>query len=153
MFSLLKDAAPPDAPMLSLPLPTHKADVVAAEQLVAAGMPAVEPMLGPLLEWFQDYNWPVAQVLALLFEGMGSEVVPHLQRVLGSDDEVWKYWLVTVILPRLAPAARQALRPELERIARRPTDGERREEVWLEVQSYLEAEHMPRPSPAGGLPG
>jgi hypothetical protein len=138
MFSLLKDAAPPDSPMLSLPLPTHKADVVAAEQLVTAGMPAVEPVLGSLLEWFQDFNWPVAQELAPLFEGMGVEVVPHLQRILGSDDEVWKYWLVTVILPRLAPAAQFALRPELDRIAQHPTDGEHREEVWLEVQSYLE---------------
>jgi hypothetical protein len=145
MFSLLKDAAPPDSPMLSLPLPTHKADVVAAEQLVAAGMPAVEPMLGPLLEWFQDYNWPVAQVLAPLFEGMGSEAVPHIQCVLGSDDEVWKYWLVTVILPRLSPAAQRALRPELERIAQRPTDGERREEVWLEVQGYLDAARTAQP--------
>jgi hypothetical protein len=131
--------------MSTLPLPTHKADVVAAEQLVAAGMPTVEPVLGSLLEWFQDFNWPVARALAPLFEGMGPEVVPHIQRVLGSDDEVWKYWLVTVILPRLSPAAQLALRPELERIAQHPTDGERREEVWLEAQSYLEADRTDQP--------
>ena len=52
------------ADLLSM-LPTHKADVSRAEALVVLGYPGVAPVLPVLMDWMQDPEWPVAQVLEL----------------------------------------------------------------------------------------
>lgn len=118
-------------------LPAHKCDLVAAEKIVTMGMPAIEPILGGILEWFQDYNWPVAKVLERVFYGMGVEVVPHIKRVFESDDDVWKYWIIVSVLPKLSTEAQTALREDVLRITEFPTKGEVEEEVVKEAIDYL----------------
>jgi len=122
---------------MKIELPQHKHDVEAAELIVAVGMPEVEPLLGGILEWLQDYNWPVASILAPLFDQMGEEVVPHIRLILDSDDDLWKYWMVVIVLPKLSRGAQELLRPDIERIANHPSDGEVKEEVQLEAVDYL----------------
>lgn len=104
-------------------VPRHKQDMSRAEAAVAAGWPAVSPVLPDLLGWLQDYNWPVAHVLAPFLATTGLSALPHLERILESDDPIWKYWILScVVAPQ--PEVVAALRLELERIALRPTDGE-----------------------------
>src|SRR5688500_18615540 len=45
-------------------VPRNKHDRKRAAAAIAAGYPAVAPVLPEMLEWLQDMNWPVAQDLA-----------------------------------------------------------------------------------------
>lgn len=109
-------------------VPQHKADVARAEAAVEAGWPAVSIVLSDLLEWLQDYNWPVAHVLAPFLATIGLPALPHIKRILESDDDTWKYWiLLCVVAPR--PELVAALRDELAIIVHRRTNGEEAEGV------------------------
>ena len=101
-------------------------------------MPSIEPLLGGLLEWFQDYNWPVARALEPVLNQLGEEVVPHVRDVFESDDHTWKYWMIVVVIPKLTDAAQEKLRPDIVRMADKPAAGEVAEEVQLEAMEYLE---------------
>jgi len=101
-------------------VPRGKWDLARAEEAVAAGYPAVDPILPELLEWLQDYNWPVAHVLVPFLASIGIPLVPHVRHVLDTDDEIWKYWVVSIIMGESNEVA-AAFRDELERLARSPT--------------------------------
>jgi hypothetical protein len=109
-------------------LPIDKMDTEAASKVVALGFPVVEPVLPQLLEWLQDMNWPVAQVFQPFLASIGAPLASHIRAVLATDDDVWKYWVVQGVVGNSAELV-HALRPELERLARSPTDGEAEEGV------------------------
>ena len=83
-------------------VPRHKSDLEWADTAVGAGYPAVDPILGELLEWLQDYNWPVAHVLAPFLSGIGPvpSIVEHIRTILASDDNIWKYYLLSTVVSR-----------------------------------------------------
>lgn len=103
-------------------IPQDKLDTDRAEQVVAAGYPAVEPILPELLEWIQDCNWPVAQVIAPFLATIGMPLLPHIRAVLATDDVMWKYWVFYLI--KNSPDLTAALREDLERYANSPTPEE-----------------------------
>lgn len=118
-------------------LPDDKLDTASAEQLVALGFPAIEPVLPQLFEWMQDFNWPVAQVLQHVLANIGAPLAPHVRKVLSQDDEIWKYWVLHCIV-RESKELAQALRPDLERLVSSPTASEKIEEVDLVATEILE---------------
>lgn len=103
-------------------MPTDKFDTSTAEALVASG-DAADP---ELLEWVQDLNWPVARVLAPFLASAGGIVAPGIRRVLESNDETWKWSLISGVVANSKELI-ALLRPELNRIANAPTFGERAE--------------------------
>lgn len=107
------------------------------EAVVTAGYPAVAPILPELLEWLQDCNWPVSRVLAPFLASIGSPLIPHIQRILDTDDEIWKYWMISVIMRDSFELA-SAFRDELERLVLSPTECEAREELNEVAQEVLE---------------
>ncbi len=109
-------------------IPENKHDLERANAAVAAGFPIVQPILAELLEWVQDFNWPVARVLAPFLAAIGLPITSHVRAVLEGNDEVWKYWVVSTILGPSRPLA-EAFRAELERLASTPTVSEASEEV------------------------
>ena len=109
-------------------LPVDKTDAAAASKVVAIGFPSVEPVLPRLLEWLQDMNWPVAQILQPFLASIGPPLAPHIRAVLATDDDVWKYWVIQGVVGKSTELA-QVLKPELERLAHSPTDGEIEEGV------------------------
>ncbi len=111
-----------------LAIPQDKHDIERAEKAIQAGYPAVAPTLPRLLEWVQDMNWPVAQILAPFLASIGSPLIPHIQQIFKTDDEVWKYWIISRILME-SPELATALRAEVERIAYSPTQSEAEEEL------------------------
>ncbi|GAA0766519.1 DUF5071 domain-containing protein [Ideonella azotifigens] len=113
---------------LENPLPRHKSDLFAAEAAVRLGWPSVKPMAMQLLMWLQDINWPVAQVLAPFFERIGADLAPHVGQILQTQDDVWKYYVISAVVARSKPLA-EALEGELRRIVQCPTDSEHTEEV------------------------
>lgn len=118
-------------------VPQHKADLERARAAVAAGYPAVEPVLGALLEWLQDANWPVAHELIPFLRAIGEPLVPHIQHVLQSDDLIWKYWVIGLVVPALPAHVAAVFRPELERLSARPEPAERLEELDQAARSVL----------------
>ena len=81
-----------------------------------------------LLEWLQDINWPVAQVLAPFFATVGADLAPYVRPVLQSQDDVWKYHIIESVVGR-SMSLTQALESELRRIVQSPTQTEHAEEV------------------------
>jgi len=118
-------------------VPTNKADIERARAAVEAGYPAVEPILGELVQWLRDYNWPVAHVLAPFLASLGAPLVPHVWQVLRSQDDVWKYWIITLLLSAFPEAIAVEFRPELERLSHAPQAHEKAEELDEQARSVL----------------
>lgn len=109
-------------------VPRDKHDHKSANRAIAAGYPAVEPVLWHLLKWIQDMNWPVAQTLAPFLASIGKPLVPHIKRVFETEDEIWKYWIMGVIF-LTSPEIAAEFRDELKRIVYTPTESELTEEL------------------------
>jgi len=120
-------------------VPAHKLDIARAEAAVAAGYPAVAPLLPALLEWLQDMNWPVAQVLAPFLAGIGAPLETEIRVILGTTDFVWKYWIIQNVIAE-SPELRHLFRSELERLATWPSAQERSEELNEVAREALRAE-------------
>ena len=104
-------------------IPKGKSDVETARAAVEAGYPKVAPILPQLFVWMQDFNWPVAHVLAPFFVSIGAPILVEIRRVLGTDDGMWKYWAL-MIAESLPSHVRVELRPDLLRIVEQPTPDE-----------------------------
>ena len=117
-------------------IPQNKFDTERANQVVAAGYPAIEPILPDLLEWIQDCNWPVAQVLAPFLGTIGAPLIPHIRKILATDDNMWKYWALTYLVQN-SPDVAAELREELQRYADSPTPGEAAEGLNEIAQNIL----------------
>lgn len=127
---LANDLASPSRTQLKLYslLPKSKIDTEAAEALVELGFPAVAPILPELLEWLQDINWPVAQVLAPFLARIGAPLKPYIKKILETDDGTWKYWVLINIVAE-SRELQDLLAVELDHIAHAPKSDEKLEEV------------------------
>ena len=105
-------------------VPKSKRDPAAVANAETLGFPALNPIIGDLLKWVQDINWPIAPRVAILLRSAGPEIVPHVLEVLRGDDTVWKCWVLSHIVGYLPADLWQALRSDVERIAHHPTHEE-----------------------------
>jgi hypothetical protein len=104
-------------------IPRDKFDTARAEEVVAAGYPAVAPIIPELLEWIRDCNWPVARIIAPFLATIGAPLIPHIRTILETDDNVWKYWALSYLVQG-SPDVAAALRRDLLRCANSPTPDE-----------------------------
>ena len=109
-------------------IPKTKFDLDAAEQAVKAGYPAVEPVLNDLIEWLQDYNWPVAHILAPFLASIGLPLIPYIDKVFSTDDETWKYWMIVCLIGQNEDLF-QHYQTSLIRIGYSPTEIEKENEL------------------------
>jgi hypothetical protein len=119
-------------------IPATKHDMEKASALVQLGFPVVEPVIPQILEWLQDLNWPVVAVFRPFLVSIGEPLAPYVRTVLAGDDDIWKYNLLSIVVER-SPRLARNLRPELERIAAAPSEGESAEEVDDVALEILEA--------------
>jgi Domain of unknown function (DUF5071) len=107
-------------------VPLSKGDVQRAEAAAAAGYPAVEPILGDLMVWLQDYNWPVAHVLAPFLRGIGpvDPLVAIVRAILDGDDSVWKYHVLYQVVDGWDARGIARIASQLERLAGTPDAGD-----------------------------
>lgn len=118
-------------------IPKGKADLDRARAAVQAGYPAVAPILPGLAAWLKDYNWPVAHILAPFLASIGAPMAPHIWHVLNSDDAVWKYWILQLLIPFLSEDVALQFLPELRRLCSTPSEDERREELDQQARDAL----------------
>ena len=117
-------------------IPQTKFDIDRAEQVVTTGYPGVEPILPELLEWIQDCTWPVARILAPFLGSIGTPLIPHIRRILATDDTIWKYWTLSYLVQG-SPDVVAALREDLQRYANSPTPDETAEGLTELAQNIL----------------
>lgn len=118
-------------------IPSHKSDLAAAHRAAEQGYPAINAILPSLLEWLKDGNWPVSAPLASLLAEAGPEIAPAIQAALQSDDDLWKYWILTMLGPQLSERVWHLIEPDVARLSQRPTSGEMAEEVDVEAHQLL----------------
>lgn len=112
----------------SLLLPQDKFDTSKIQELYGADSDKVKPILGALLEWIQDINWPVAQELVHVLPRFHWLLTPHLRAAFASDDDIWKC-SVLLMLKEFPRETVLRLAEEIKRIANSPTKGESLEEA------------------------
>ena len=126
-------------------LPKHKTDLDSVTALQTVPVSDLAPHLAELLEWLQDYNWPVSRPLIPVFVRCGDLLIPHIKQVFSGNDYVWQYWVISVLLPELPPSTREIFRDELVRLIEQPTKDESEHELPEVARETLELhdEKMP----------
>ena len=119
-------------------IPSDKHDHAAVARAAALGFPGLNPILGDLLEWIQDANWPIAPDIAALLTGAGPEIVPHISAILRGTDGMWKYWTIELVVAQSSDEIFQAMRPDLGRLSDHPTPDDRDCEADLAARAALD---------------
>jgi hypothetical protein len=109
-------------------VPRDKFDVARAEAAVAAGYPAVTPVLPALLDWLRDMNWPVARVLGPFLASIGAPLAGNLREILDGTDLSWKYWVIREVIAQ-SPELQGIFRSDLARLATNPSRAEQSEDL------------------------
>eukprot|EP01064_Diplonema_japonicum_P004928 TRINITY_DN13265_c0_g1_i1.p2 TRINITY_DN13265_c0_g1~~TRINITY_DN13265_c0_g1_i1.p2 ORF type:complete len:131 (+),score=27.44 TRINITY_DN13265_c0_g1_i1:52-444(+) len=119
-------------------VPENKHDDVACANLLRAGDEEVLEKIDELLEWQQDMNWPVAAEVCSRLSRLGVKLQAAVQRVLETDDGMWKYFLLTNLIPTAGPDLIRSLSPTLARTLKHPTQSDRENDVVLVIQELQE---------------
>ena len=119
-------------------LPRHKTDDDRVELIKKMDRDKILPLLPSLLEWIQDMNWPVAPSILKLLLTFPEEIVPHVQDVLSSDDDNWKWFILHFLVIELPVESRVQFKEYLTRVAETPTQNELAEELDEIAKEILE---------------
>ena len=117
-------------------LPRDKHDTDRARAIVELGYPAVRSVLPELLGWLKDINWPVAKVLQPFLAKIGAPLASEVRNVLSSNDGLWKLWVISEVVAQSRELAAELL-ADLARLAERPTNDEKTEEVDVVARDVL----------------
>jgi hypothetical protein len=119
-------------------IPSSKHDLAAVERARLRGFPALDHDIGTLLTWVQDANWPVAPVVADLLVTAGPAIVPEVRKILRSDDGMWKYWVIQLVVARLPDALISRIVADLEQLRQHPTQDDKNCEVDRAAATLLQ---------------
>lgn len=98
-------------------IPKDKFDTEAVERLKMIPASEVVPLLPELLTWMQDMNWPVAQPVVELLLTFPNEITPLIADVLAGEDDMWIYWSLSELIPKLPFYSKLVLAESVEQIA------------------------------------
>lgn len=118
-------------------LPRNKHDFERVHRLKNLSREEIFPLLPELMEWIQDLNWPIANGVAELLLKYPIDIVPFIKEVLSTNDDVWKYWCLEVLVKRFPEDIKRQLKSELIQIAESPTKGEKLEELEVLAMEIL----------------
>ncbi|WP_342041932.1 DUF5071 domain-containing protein [Bacillus sp. OTU2372] len=118
-------------------LPKDKFDIEAVEKIKGLCRSEIISLLPKLLEWIQDMNWVISPKIAELLLEYPNEIIPHIRKVFETEDDIWKFWCLDVLVKHLPSDSRKVLTNELIRLAERPTEGEKLEEIDVKAKEIL----------------
>lgn len=107
-------------------IPKDKFDIETAKKLSNYSFEEIQPIVPYLLEWLQDWNWPVSKTIAGFLIPFSENISFQLVQILQGKDEMWKYWVLAVFGNIVKD---ELFLNEIKRIAQNPTY----EEVNAEV--------------------
>jgi hypothetical protein len=102
-------------------IPKNKFDIETAKKLTNYTFEEIQPIIPNLLEWLQDLNWPVSKPVADYLLPFSESIASELINILHSNDEMWKYWILTVFGKTVKA---ESFLYEIKRIAQNPTKEE-----------------------------
>nr|WP_285851259.1 DUF5071 domain-containing protein [Sporosarcina aquimarina] len=120
-------------------MPRHKYDDGRVEMIKKMDRDEILPLLPGLLEWIQDINWPVAPSVVKILLTFPEEIVPHVQDVLASDDDNWKWFILHFLVVELPVESKVQFEEYLTRVTKTPTKNELFEELAEIAKEILEA--------------
>lgn len=94
-------------------VPKDKHDISNINKLYNLSDEEMKPIVYNLLEWIQDYNWPVAQELVPLLKEREDIIFPYMSDILRGDDFMWKYWIMDLIIPDFSIEHKNALKNDI----------------------------------------
>ncbi|AKG36169.1 DUF5071 domain-containing protein [Paenibacillus durus] len=118
-------------------LPRDKHDFERVNDLKKLDKEELILLIPNLLMWLQDINWPIAIEISKLLLTIPEEVIPYVKDVLQGDDDIWKEWYLRYFVMHLPIELRQQLQEQIQRIAYKPTKGEKIEEVHITARELL----------------
>ncbi len=118
-------------------IPSDKSDIQACKQLEITPLNEVRPFISELLVWLQDFNWPVAVFVKQKLIQFDEELIKPIKVVLSGNDVIWKYFILTELIPEVKINVIDSLQPELKQIAYSPSDDEKSKEVDKLALKYL----------------
>jgi hypothetical protein len=122
-------------------IPKHKDDFSPFEKLKNHSIEEIRPIIMDILYWLKDGNWPISSAVADLFEDKIDQIESEIIQILkSSDDEIWKYWVISRLLFQPDSTLPKSILNELTRIKTNPTIEEKREEVNLVAEEALECQ-------------
>lgn len=98
-------------------IPKDKFDNSTINQLCKLTDNEMEPIIFDLLEWLQDYNWPIARDILPIVVLHQNIAMPHILTILQGNDIMWKYWIIELVIPYLIYPNKQLVKSELERLS------------------------------------
>lgn len=145
-------------------IPQDKSDDSHIEQLKKLTADEIAPIMAGLLEWTQDYNWPISREIIDIVIQFQEVAIPHMLEILQPDPHIfqtictkkidgkyplfescyvgiWKYWLIGCVIPFFTKENQEILLPSIQRIALCPTEVEITEEASEVAQDYLNNYH------------
>ncbi|KAJ7884160.1 hypothetical protein B0H14DRAFT_2700968 [Mycena olivaceomarginata] len=107
-------------------VPHSKSDELAVRSLeLVHTAEDMRPLIPGVLEWIADMNWPIAQGCWYQLARFPELTIEPIRAVLRrGDDGGWAANILSSLLSDVPPALMERLRPDIERIAQRPTDDE-----------------------------
>lgn len=70
-----------------------------------------------MLEWIQDLNWPIAYDVSKILAKREKIVFPLILDVLKtSNDDMWKAWILSLIVPFYTEQSKQTLKPIITKL-------------------------------------
>ncbi|MBR1528083.1 MAG: DUF5071 domain-containing protein [Oscillospiraceae bacterium] len=121
-------------------LPKDKHDISDIPKLAVLSDAEIQPLLPELLKWLQDMNWPVSREILKILSERIHLLESDLIKLFAPEqqDEIWKYWLLTALLPASAEKLSDKTIASVRRIAASPTESEKIEELHLAAQKLLQ---------------
>ncbi|MFT8320267.1 MAG: DUF5071 domain-containing protein [Bacillus sp. (in: firmicutes)] len=89
------------------------------------------------MEWIQDMNWPIANEIAEILFTFPNELIPLIKNVLATNDYVWMYWCLEILVKRLPADVKKQVKSELIRLVEKPTAEEKLEELDVTALEIL----------------
>lgn len=94
-------------------LPKNKHDDSNIDKLYNLTDDEIKPIIYELLEWLQDYNWPVSPKILNVLILRENLVFPYISLILNGNDIMWKYWIMFYLIPNFTEEHRQALKDDI----------------------------------------
>lgn len=110
-------------------LPKDKMDFESIALLRKLGISDLSKLIPELFEWLQDVNWPIASQICELLMPLEDNLIPHIKKVLNSNDSQWKYSILTNLVSNFSITNKLLLKDELLRLFNNPSFDDMEEEI------------------------
>ena len=97
-------------------LPKNKFDNSNINRLFLLTDEEIKPIIYELLEWTQDYNWPITKEIIPVLLEREDLIFPYIREILQSNDEEWIYWIIKLLLPSFSVSHKNMLKDEIVRL-------------------------------------